>query len=385
MSDKLHLAWGDKAAEAIYYEGFDISHGSATGLGIVTVAEGEKHYRGACGSVDMAVYNNNMYIAWVSAIRKELHFAKSTDDGATWSAVTTVATARGGALLDGIHTIRIDVDRLGKIFIAWTDFIWSTERVYTECSYSSDVGATWATTDIYDDAESDICCHLVIDSDENIYVFTEHEDGIYCFKSTDHGASFGSGVEALAGMIDGSWSWRFYADIDEADDIFFTCRFHDYGVVGSIFLERCWISQDGGVSFSGPYIVSDTRPDTGPHPKVMATEGHIYCFWLSDSERLHHFYTDHSTDGETWATDVLVDDQGVDAYYDSARAGGIGADGIVYFIWRDSLSFKMRTSNDNGASWSDPITLYTGAHEDQGGSAIISVKRAMARTYFFLA
>ncbi|MEY2514810.1 MAG: hypothetical protein QOJ89_2168 [bacterium] len=217
---------------------------------------------------------------------------RSTDDGATWGAATTIATIAGQDARD--PAIANTPYGLLLTYCEY-DLVSSFPRLY--CDRSLDDGTTWSNLAIVDDAYSEnlaTSAPVVVAADGSLLWPT-------------HGADIGDTLARLRVLksCDGGQTWTVAATLVDAT--------------------REWVEPNITL-LSGGDLLMMIRSDTG-------TPG---------------IYSSRSTDdGATWTAPTL-------AWAASGRPAVLELWGTVWCAYRanGSLRTKYRTSTDDGVSWS---------------------------------
>lgn len=123
-------------------------------------------------------------------------------------------------------------------------------------------------------------------------------------------------------------------------------------------------SVDGGSTWSAPaQFTSDHTDDYDP--AVYEATGKLWVVWFSNRSGSGDLYLKTSTDnGTTWSSDTrLTTDSSADRYPDIVRAGNKLC--VVWTAWRSgNADIWYKSSVDGGATWSEDTQLTNNASED---------------------
>ena len=332
---------------------------------------------------------------------EDVLFSRSTDNGATWSAVAALDPDAATDLGNAADHPQIAADASGNMVVAWhSDDPHGNPGDYSRkilVSRSSDSGATWSAGQTIDASPAeDFDVSLATDgagtwlaawTREGDAAYGGDRDGFFA-RSTDAGASWSApaplntnaaassavddGFDLAAGG-DGSW----VAVWQSADSL--------GGTIGDdhdILVTR---STDDGLSWSAPaalnsYAATDSVTDLWPR---VASDGSgtWIATWSSDYDESMPpttdqdlFFTRSLDGGMSWTTAVQLSDSGSASQEDrDADLLGDGAGNWLAVWWSsDSLGgvtgvdtdILKSQSDDGGATWSTISWVNTNAPED---------------------
>lgn len=193
-SGNLHVVWRDLRHSdygEIYYKR-TVNQGTTWQTGKILAQGGER----GVGSPHIAVdSSNNLHVVYSIYHMSEegdgdIYYKKSTNGGVTW---TTKRLSWTSGLLGNA---RLAVDSLDNLHLVWA--YETAGAVYVYYKKSTDGGATWtAMRRIGWDWECADVLRIAVDPSDNIYLVwnfsIEGEGGLVCRKSTDRGATWSKG------------------------------------------------------------------------------------------------------------------------------------------------------------------------------------------------
>ncbi len=296
------IAWsatlGIAPSGAIKVQMYKSSDGGATWMFAGTVSVGGNNDKELIWVDDHAAspHRDNVYVAW-DEVGQGIRFARSTDDGATWSAVATLST-------DGAIGTHLTTGPSGELYVVWPDV--SSRQI--KLRKSTDGGASFGpvrivatTNDAYEVSIPAMCRRKVL-----IYVSV--------------------GVDRSSGPNAGN-AYVMWTDRNGAAD--------DPGCAGltsasnsDVFFTR---SVDGGTTWSTPGVIHTNPGQSDQFNQWMAvdpTTGDIHAAYYDtrdDSDRrLARLYYVRSADGgTTWVDETQVGTAPTDE-------SGAAADGNQY-------------------------------------------------------
>jgi len=260
----------------------------------------------------------------------------------------------------------------------WRDFRLGYRQV--GWGYTFDGGATWIEGGLFDEPnyvwQSDP--GVTADADGNFYaivlsyVSTSQENGLYVFKSTDGGVSWGPPLEVI-NQYPGAFEDKEFIACDRTDsphsgNLYVTWT--RFGGPTRILFRR---STDSGEHWSGTVTVSDDSSVQFPIP-VVGCQGEVYVAWTS----YYHYEIriDRSADGgvsfggDRTVTNVYtpstVLNGGIDAYSSPHMDADISAgpfSGRLYAAFMDrrnglhDFDIWVTASDDMGVTWTTPVRI----------------------------
>lgn len=347
----------------------------------------------------IAVWTSNEDLGGTIGTDNDILVARSTDNGATWSAPAALAT---DAASDNGNddTPRLAGDGAGNWVAVWasTDDLGGT--IGTEgdlrAATSTDDGATWSAPVVLNsyavgDPYSDWTPDIATDADGNwIAVWRANEDvgglignegDILYAVSTDTGANwtaaaplntnaatdFGGDFDPRITHGSGKWTvvWTSYDDLG--------------GTIGSDEDMLVASSTDDGATWSAvaPIASNAATDELDDFWPAIATDaaGNWVVAWYSDETlgstigQDYDILTVRSSDNaSTWsAVGPLNNNATTDAEVDRDPAIAAGSDGRWVAVWEsrdtlggtigDDLDILVSTSSDDGVTWSAPAAL----------------------------
>lgn len=339
--------------------------------------------------------NGNWVATWYIANDGDFDVlvARSSDNGATWS--PTVALNSNAAVdTEGDSHPDVATDGLGNWVVVWGFYPPWPDDSEIMVARSTDNGASWTAQAYVDpgapgsDTVDDYYPHVTTDGSGTWLSFWRHGGGeadIYFSRSTDNGATWSvpaplhgnfltdTGLDdspRAAGDGNGNWVVAWYSSDNLGGSI---------PNSGNIFVSR---SADDGVTWSAPTYLNSNAPtdttyeqDTGVS---IATDklGHWVAAWHSESTLGGTIGSDpdilvaRSTDnGATWtAAAPLNTDAAGDTRGDTTASVLTDAKGGWFAIWNANgpPGLMIAQSNDDGATWSAPAPVSASTVDDSG-------------------
>ncbi len=269
-------------------------------------------------------YKDNIYVAW-DQVGRGIRFARSTDNGATWSSVMSLSN-------DGAIGTHLTTGPSGELFVAWPDVNSRQIRVRK----STDGGATFGpvtviatTNDAYEVSIPAMCERKVL---------------IYVTVAVDRSSG------ARSGHAYAVWTDRNGSAEDPG------CSGVASASNSNIFFSR---SADGGSTWSTPTVIHSDPPRSdqfNPWMDVDPTSGGIHVAYYDsrdDSDRrTTRLYYIHSEDGgTTWVDETQVAAAPTDESGPAADANQYGDyNGLAVFQAVAHPSWTDRRSGVPGGS-----------------------------------
>jgi len=227
-----------------------------------------------------------IYVTWIhlyddNGTDYDIHFAKSTDEGQTFTIPVMVNDVGNGYQ----YTANIKVGESGIIYVAWTDHRNGWSNIYF--AKSTDGGENFSenisvnSTD-YGQGYPD----LALDDTENIYVvwqdlrdyYSSNTTQVYLAKSTDSEAGFEVGVQVNDANITISLMYLYPSLAVTGDGKIYVSWWDNRNDNLDVYLTR---SYDGGVSFSPSWRMNDDINNASQDKSriVVDESGDIYGVW----------------------------------------------------------------------------------------------------------
>jgi hypothetical protein len=305
-------------------------------------------------------WNGNRAVAVWSDFRtssgyREVWSDVSRDDGATWG----TSDVRVNSGTDDAFNVRVAMNS-GSIVAVWEELLLDRSR-HIMAARSTDTGMTWSANRVDHAPSMKIASSPAVALvGSNVFVaWQDNRNGqtdIYLNRSTDTGATWRSTDTRMDTDAMGSHaSERVDVAADSANHVIVTWQDVRNGTGYDIYAR---VSGDNGVTFAS----SDQRLDTTPietdslRPSVVSlASGHAAVVWIDNRWGRPNLYARTTSDGgATWsATDAQVmAARGASNAVDFA-AGGAG--NTVFVAWSDDRSGQLdiyaNYSTDGGASF----------------------------------
>ncbi len=303
----------------------------------------------------------HVYAVWNDSrtMVQHIYFARSSDQGASWSTNAQIDELQSGQTLADIA-----VDDAGIIHVTWADQREGPTPNHRDIYYarSIDGGASWTDHHrINDDAGIALqnAPAIAVDSSSNVYlVWSDRRNGnddIYCARSIDSGLSWGSNRRVDNDTGTAAQTNPAIA-IDLSDRVYVVWR-DERNADGDIY--AAW-SADGTSWSTGFRVNDDTGAFYQDHPAITAWgSGLVYAVWAdgrNEGSAFSDIYFARSVDGGvSWGTNHLVDDSGGGTFQDYPSIG-VDAEGRLYAVWEDGRHDPRRDiysseSVDGGVTW----------------------------------
>ena len=132
-------------------------------------------------------------------------------------------------------------------------------------------------------------------------------------------------------------------------------------------------SDDGGQSYSAPFVFDDPPLDQNPSQPAMDRDGVIYLTMQRRFTDTVELYLAKSTDGGNTFALSLVDRQiGIGVQWDAAKLVADPSTGALYTVWSDARTGRQqiffRKSTDKGATWGAKAVLVAPDKDFTGSS-----------------
>ena len=229
-----------------------------------------------------------------------LRLAKSSDDGATWTAPVTIASDSAFGTRN-FHAMHAAAD--GSIYVAWLESNQGTSTTFL--TRSTDAGVTWTTPVMADSAQSCPCCRTAIATapDGSLYlawrtVMPGNVRDVVVAKSTDHGATWAPPVRVHADewVFDGCPHAGPSMQVDSAGRVHIAWWTGKQGAAGTYYAQ----STDGGESFHEPIALGVSEFSAPAHVQLaLGPGGTIVTVWDDGTVKTPRVVMRVSPDGGT--------------------------------------------------------------------------------------
>jgi hypothetical protein len=351
------------------------------------------------GATVAAGVNGVFHAAWVdqfgtTSSRQDIYYAKSTDNGVTWSAPVRVDVGDANNATDS-DQVHIAVTDSGVVVVMWEekrDAVAAGNAANEDLFYnrSDDGGLTWlpAALPLNTDTAgahitSDIDIATLVADGESFHVCWEEDttsglggsEEVRYVRSNDAGATWSAPVilNQNPGMF----------DVDEphvaADNgVVLVFWVEDFGAPNSddLMVAR---STDGGVTFAAPVAVESDLTGNPDEPRAMI-DGDLVCITFTENQvgdpAGEGVMAVVSTDGGvTWLPEVTVSAQMFAVTSADADSPFVAVNGDDIFIVYDEDSRDrlaggtgdsagnvcyLAYSNDRGATWQVDVDIEAG-------------------------
>jgi len=271
--------------------------------------------------------SNRVHVAWYdnSPGNNEIFYKRSTDGGATWSALQRLTWNSGDSDLPSIAT-----DISNRVHVAW----YERNSLDNEIFYkrSTDGGVTWlGTTRLTWSGGLTFTPSIATDSGKVVHVVWHHyastDFEIYYKRSTDGGATW-SGITRL--------TWNTGDSIGASVAVDSNKRIHvawDYGAPGlrNVYYKR---STDGGYSWSGITRLTWSSGDSHRLNLAIDTINRIHIVWEYNTPSNYEiFYKLSDNSGVSWSgAQRLTWNSGASEHPDIAA----DPNNDIHVIWQDN-------------------------------------------------
>ena len=297
---------------------------------------------------------------------REIWSNVSTDDGASWSATDV----RANAGIDDSFNVRVAMNSR-SIVAVWEELALDRSR-HINAARSTDGGATWSRNQVdHSPAIKIASAPAVALVGSNVFVvWQDNRNGqtdVYLNRSTDTGATWRATDTRMDTDTAGSHaSERVDVAADADNHVIVAWQDVRNGNTYDIFAR---VSSDAGVTFGA----SDQRLDTTPfdtdsvRPAVVSlASGHAAVIWIDNRWGRPNLYSRTTSDGgATWsASDSQV--MGARGGSNAVDFAAAGVANSVFVAWSDDRSGQLDVyanySNDGGATFQPrDLRLDTGA------------------------
>ena len=297
----------------------------------------------------LVVSGNDVYIGWIdnAAGKFGAKFAKSNDGGSSFG--TEVNLGSIGGAPDNIKIAEFQ----GKVGAVWQSF--SANRSSIAFAKSSDNGTTFSTPIRISDVSKDSAFPQVVMYNDNVYVaWIERTTGdvtnVLFVKSGDGGTTFGQPI-AITSHSGNSGIPKIYANGNHV-----YLMWEDNGAKNfDVFLST---SSDSGNTFGSPVNLSGNTGDSGA-PQMIVNGNNIYAIWMDDSSGNYDILFSKSTDGgQTFAKPVNVSETKQDSGYPQLAV--VGNNVYVTWtetVTDKNYDIFFTKSTDGGQTFAQPLDI----------------------------
>jgi hypothetical protein len=305
----------------------------------------------------------------------QVYYSKSADNGATFEPGTII----GDTSAEPAPRINpaIAVDDQGIIHVVWEDYGTNPALANIMYAKSKDGGINFDESVMVDDAIT-VSTHqakpkIAVDNDSIIHVVWEdyRRDSrlgdIYYAKSTDGGMTFGDDVCVDDLITITSRQINPVIAVDSRRIIHVAWEdYRDNAELGNIYYAR---SIDGGQTFGTDIRIDDIFTDTTHQCNpAIATDsfGTVFIAWedYRNAPYLGDIYCAQSIDGgETFQENLMVDDPITITHRQIRPAIAVDVQGIVYVVWEDYRdntelgNIYCARSIDGGKTFEDDVMV----------------------------
>ena len=299
---------------------------------------------------DIAVYDNNVYVAWWYLENNTIHFVKSTDYGYSWDENIQISDSNTyNAVIPQISAWGYNVY---VVYRAWRPY----QGIYLK--RSTDRGATWQEIQsLYYTARNYGSMPVITSFGQRVFcifaVITEWEPFIskfYMARSTDYGQSWSDTI-----FVSDSTYSGLGPDLSNNDSGLHLIR--GKGLPSSSTIEILYNrSIDEGDNWEGPYLLSHYDTSGSFWPQIAAWgDSNVIVSWTDYKYSPYAWTGDAficiSTDnGDTWSEPVQMTDLHL------VKATDISADGDTVLLAYSDYRYGDREiignlSFDGGRTW----------------------------------
>ena len=288
------------------------------------------------------------------SINRNIYLARSTD-GQFWSEYQVNDESGKGAQREPT----VALDPAGTVYVMWRD----QRTVAGNSSYfarSTNNGQTWSAASPINEGQADA---LAFDSAGTLYVAwletSSDNRGLYLASSTDQGTTFGEGV-LINNQVGGTTAS--YPSLIVGTDNTLYVVWTDHLSGQNVYFAY---STDGGQSFSTVKVNDEASQVASRAVMGMDSSGALYVAWTDQRQQSWDIYFARSTDGgQTWSADLKMNDHAGSASQNHPTLA-VDSNGTLYLAWRDTRNTPIgelyfSRSLDGGLNWSANANLADG-------------------------
>jgi len=274
----------------------------------------------------IADYFGNPHVVWADTTpgQEEVYYKKSTDGGATWTAIKRLTWNSGNSRFP-----MIAFDSYGNLHVVWFDNTSGNEEIYY--AKSTDGGNKWTTSRrLTWTAGTSNRPTIVVDCYNNLHVFwfddTPENYEIYHKKSTDGGTTWTANQRLT--WTEGS---SMVADcaVDSLNNLHLV--WFDW-TPGSpeVFYKK---SSDGGAHWTANKRLTWNAGNSGAARIAVDSSNNPHVVWQDNTSGSYEIYYKKSTDGGgTWTAGQRLTWISGDSNYPVLA---VDPSGVVHVVWSD--------------------------------------------------
>jgi len=301
----------------------------------------------------------------IVTVRSDIRFQKSTDGGASF--LPQDVTVRRGQVFACYPDIIFD--RLGDLYVVYTERAAGGLTGHLYCIRSSDQGASWSVPSRIDDNPAGVAIgwgRVAADAAGNLFCAWNDQRlsylHIWSSVSTDQGATWGANVRVDDDTVS-SDCYQTDVAVQPGTSHYFVAATNPYYVRPHYISSHSVVSRstDGGQTFL-PATVLDTFTGYCGQPHVVADRDYIITDFTGSgggNQNLTQARTS-SDGGETWSPPAAVTDLDTlySSYYNGAKlaldgSGAVHTALMVCDLANYVYSIYHSLSVDHGLNWSE--------------------------------
>jgi hypothetical protein len=301
-------------------------------------------------SPDMITTSDGVFAVWMETKsgKSDVFFSKSTDGGNTFAAPINLSGSSMGQSAYASFAVK-DKD----VYVVWQTSLTGTASVYL--TKSSDGGTTFSRPVMISDQSKLAAFPQIAVSDSHVYsAWLEKSDNnstnIVFAKSDDNAKSFGTPIPITQNLGNSGIPIL----LATGNQVYLSWEDNSKGNF-EIFLDK---SDDSGVSFHTPVVVSGTTGESGT-PQIIVSGNNVYAVWMDNTSKIYDILFSKSTDGgKSFGTPVNISKLHADSGYPQFAVSGNN----IYVVWTQTISESnydifFAKSSDNGDTFDKPVNL----------------------------